>query len=549
MSTDTRPATSRTRDLSVIPTPVPETTLRSLTREIAETYQVAACLLYADGTPFDLPGGAGEPVPSAVEFAAEIAGRQQARYFASPRSPLIRLVIPISSRRQIWGYLVASYLPLEDAGAPSPWSAASPTPLYARAAAPVLLNAIDKATRSLVLIRQQVDDLDDLAGKMLQSYEEISLLYRLGQHFNVGMRPQQVLDFTCRELSKLLGPRRSVACAATATFAARGSDADEPLSSSSGPARLRAGELEELSRWYGSRGFSWGQPVIVNESFPRDPPRNWLEPRCRLLMVPICFQREMLGLLVSTAPLDCPEFDSRDAQLMANLATQIGAHWKNFLLFEELRQLFLSVVRALVSAIDAKDPYTFGHSERVALVARRLARAATLDEDEVDTIYLSGLLHDIGKIGIREEVLLKPTRLTSEEWDHLRQHPDIGARILQPVAAMARVVPGVRHHHECMNGMGYPSGLRGAEIPRMARIIAIADAFDAMSTDRPYRRALSLDEILDVFRAGRDIQWDGEFIDRMLELLQDPDFLCRYQELRSSHSIPHREEIPALVPR
>jgi HD-GYP domain-containing protein (c-di-GMP phosphodiesterase class II) len=222
---------------------------------------------------------------------------------------------------------------------------------------------------------------------------------------------------------------------------------------------------------------------------------------------------------------------------VANLATQIGAHWKNFLLFDELRQLLFALVRALVSAIDAKDPYTCGHSERVAMVARRLASAAALDADSVEEIYLSGLLHDIGKIGIREEVLLKPSKLNEDEWEHLRQHPDIGARILQPVSAIAKVVPGVQFHHECFNGKGYPRGLAGRDIPLMARIIAVADAFDAMSTDRPYRKALSLAEIRSVFVGGAGQQWDQEFVDIFVELLDDEEFIGRYCTLRQNHHL------------
>ena len=191
-------------------------------------------------------------------------------------------------------------------------------------------------------------------------------------------------------------------------------------------------------------------------------------------------------------------FESKDAQLLANVATQAAAHWKSYQLFEELRQLLYSVVRALVSAIDAKDPYTCGHSVRVAYVARRLADKLRLDHDQVETVYLSGLLHDIGKIGIRDSVLLKPGRLNDEEIVHIQEHPKIGFDILSGVRQLRPVLAGVRSHHENMNGTGYPDRLKGEEIPLLARIIAVADAFDAMSTDRPYRKGMGKEQVSDM---------------------------------------------------
>lgn len=515
------------------PPPIAETNLRSIVIDIAETFSMAVALIRDDGELVAAAGSVIPEVPTPVELAGEVYGSRQPRWYNPEGKEIVRLIVPVFSRRLVWGYLIASYRYLGPTCENNGHSKGDGA-LYTLAAAPNLLRAIGNALNSAILIRQQLDDLDDLSCKMLQSYEEISLLYRLGQHCNVTMRPAEVLEFTCRELQKVLGQYRSVACMATQPSSPN--DHDGPVNSSAGPVKISKDDVAGLFHWYREQPLSWGQPYIENgaHAHRHELPSGLFE---RLLMVPVCYQSEMLGLLVSASSMDAVEFDSRDAQLVANLATQIGAHWKNFLLFDELRQLLFALVRALVSAIDAKDPYTCGHSERVAMVARRLAAAAALDADSVEEIYLSGLLHDIGKIGIREEVLLKPSKLTAEEWEHLRQHPDIGARILQPVSAIAKVVPGVQFHHECYNGKGYPRGLAGRDIPLMARIIAVADAFDAMSTDRPYRKALSLSEIRSVFVGGAGQQWDQEFVDIFVDLLDDEEFIGRYCTLRQNHHL------------
>ncbi|MFO0948636.1 MAG: HD domain-containing protein [Planctomycetota bacterium] len=512
------------------PPPISLTSMCLVAADIADGFGMCAALVRVDGRldsatqpPWTLGALSGE------EIGSEIHGTKAPRWYECPQSGWIRLVIPIYSRRVVWGHLVASY-PCADEGTDGDDEPHAPPRIYLRAAADQLLVAVGNAVRSSILVRQQVDDLDELSGKMLESYEEISLLYRLGQHFNINLKPREILEFTCRELQRVLGSDRSVACMTASPTSKK--EVNSPASCSTGSEPLSSSELKRLFDWYVASRTDWGEPIIDNGqgSFFRSADSPLSNGR-RLILVPLCYQSELLGVLAATATNAAREFDSRDAQLMANLATQIGAHWKNFLLFDELRELLFSLIRALVSAIDAKDPYTFGHSERVAYVARRIAEVAAIDGEEIEDIYLSGLLHDIGKIGIREQVLLKPTKLSPDEWEHLRQHPDIGARILKPVAAIAKVVPGVQFHHECMNGNGYPRGLKGEEIPRMARILAVADAFDAMSTDRPYRRALSLLDMRNVFQAGAGIQWDPQFVAILLHLLEDEDFLAKYHFL------------------
>jgi len=181
--------------------------------------------------------------------------------------------------------------------------------------------------------------------------------------------------------------------------------------------------------------------------------------------------------------------------------------------YDHLKETLFGVVRCLSTAIEAKDPYTCGHSERVARIAVRLGQELGMSRGETSDLYLAGLLHDVGKIGIRDEVLLKQGPLTDEEFAHVQEHPVLGDRIVSNVKRLAYLRPGVRSHHERYDGTGYPDGLAGEEIPRMARILAVADACDAMMAARRYRPALPPARIEAVFAAGAGTQWDPQVID------------------------------------
>jgi len=165
-------------------------------------------------------------------------------------------------------------------------------------------------------------------------------------------------------------------------------------------------------------------------------------------------------------------------------------------------------VRALVSSVDAKDPYTCGHSERVALLARRLASELGLGAEEIERVYLGGLLHDIGKIGTPENILRKEGRLEDEEFRIIKQHPEVGYNILSGVHKLGLIREVVLSHHERIDGRGYPRGLKGDEIPLPARIAGMADAFDAMTSDRPYRARMPMEKVRSEIERGIGAQFD-----------------------------------------
>jgi HD-GYP domain-containing protein (c-di-GMP phosphodiesterase class II) len=188
---------------------------------------------------------------------------------------------------------------------------------------------------------------------------------------------------------------------------------------------------------------------------------------------------------------------------------------------ETNRQLLESFMTVLSAALDARDPYTSGHSMRVASYSREIGKRLGLEEEELKLLYQSALLHDIGKIGVPDEVLQKEGKLTEEEFEFIKAHPVIGETILkqvQPAGEAAAWVPGIRSHHERIDGKGYPDGLAGEDIPYYGRIIAVADSYDAMTSDRPYRKGMPAEKALAILESGKGTQWDTLVAEAFIEL-------------------------------
>jgi len=195
---------------------------------------------------------------------------------------------------------------------------------------------------------------------------------------------------------------------------------------------------------------------------------------------------------------------------------------------QENESLSLHVVQTLAEAIDAKDNYTSGHSGRVAMYSREIARRAGYSEKSQNEIYMMGLLHDVGKIGVPDVVINKPGRLTDDEFEKIKNHPVMGARILKAIREMPKLVTGARWHHERFDGGGYPDGLKGLDIPEEARIIAVADAYDAMTSNRSYRRGMAQSIVREQIENGKGSQFDPRFADIMISMIdEDKEYSMR----------------------
>ncbi|MDO8281135.1 MAG: HD-GYP domain-containing protein [Thermodesulfovibrionia bacterium] len=187
--------------------------------------------------------------------------------------------------------------------------------------------------------------------------------------------------------------------------------------------------------------------------------------------------------------------------------------------YRELELLFTGLVKSMVNALDAKSPWTKGHSQRVAEYSKIIARKMDFSEDDLKDIWLAGILHDIGKIGTYDALLDKAGKLTSEEYEIIKRHPAQGAAILEGIKQLKDIVPIIRHHHESFDGKGYPDGLKGNEIPLQSRIIHVADSFDSMTSDRPYRVSPGKDYAISEFRKFSGAQFDPYAVEVFLDVI------------------------------
>ncbi len=227
-----------------------------------------------------------------------------------------------------------------------------------------------------------------------------------------------------------------------------------------------------------------------------------------------------VGILRLSRGADQPGFAADDRKLLAICASQIAASLDNGRLYQQLKEQNLQTIGALAAAIDARDPYTLGHSEQVMRYSVRLGELLDLALDRIEHIRYGALLHDIGKIGIRDYILLKPGPLTDEEFAIMRTHPTIGADILRKIKSLREVIPIIECHHERVDGRGYPNKLSGLQITEEARILAISDAFDAMTSHRAYRKGRQAEEAFEVLMKGRGTHWDGVFVEVFIEMIK-----------------------------
>jgi HD-GYP domain-containing protein (c-di-GMP phosphodiesterase class II) len=272
-----------------------------------------------------------------------------------------------------------------------------------------------------------------------------------------------------------------------------------------------------------------GVPAIVNDvrSDPRfcgdvDELSGFLT--TSLICVPLKSKGSVVGVLEALNKRSGP-FVTEDLDVLEILANQVAVALENARLYEDVGEMFGAVIEALLETVEKRDTYTRGHTRRVTGHSVAIGQGLGLARTDMENLRLAAMLHDIGKIGISDRVLQKDGALTQEEFEAIRCHPVYGAEILQHIRKLHSVLPGVRHHHERYNGTGYPGGLKGSDIPVIARIIAVADTFDAMVTDRPYRKGLTARAAFEELRRQRGIQFDpavvGVFLESFRSLSRD----------------------------
>jgi len=237
-----------------------------------------------------------------------------------------------------------------------------------------------------------------------------------------------------------------------------------------------------------------------------------------LMVVPLKIRDKIFGVASAFSFQKDKLFDEKDIYYMNFITQKAAAAIENIALYENIYDNLFSTLYAFVTALEVRDLYTRKHSTRVAKYGHMIARQMGCTEEELDIISFAGSLHDIGKIGIRDDILLKPGRLTDEEYEKIKEHPVIGADIISKLGLWDQEMKIIRHHHERFDGKGYPDGIKEDEIPKLARILCVADSFDAMASDRAYRKKMEKSKVIDIIKENSGTQFDPEAVKAFLEV-------------------------------
>jgi putative nucleotidyltransferase with HDIG domain len=375
-------------------------------------------------------------------------------------------------------------------------------------------DAIQRKARLLFgMIRDQTrlasleQELDSLSGQLANTYEELSLIYQISSGMRINRSATDFFKQACLDLIGVMNVH--------GMGVALKDQRPEPVLY--GSLSLPPGKVHRLAEDLMKILIGRKNPLLIND-LAGDKTFGWMgEYAKQLLAVPLQRQEQVLGCLFALDK-ETGDFDSVDSKLLNSIANESAIYLENAMLFDDVHGLMMGLLHSLTSAVDAKDAYTCGHSERVALLSRHLSKEIGLSEHQVERVYMAGLLHDVGKIGVPEAVLQKPGKLTVEEFEQMKKHPEIGARILQDIKQIKDIIPGVMYHHERFDGKGYPSGLAGENIPIMGRILCLADCFDAMTSNRTYRKALPLEVALIEIRRCSGTQFDPRLAEAFLKI-------------------------------
>ena len=382
------------------------------------------------------------------------------------------------------------------------------------------------------------EQIDMVSAELSGVYEELVLLHKLSTNMKLNESSANYLQMACDSLTDI------VDVDGIAILLEKSVDAQSQLVLSAGSGMIDMDE-HEASVLYSrlAEQLHKSKEALLDSDVDTPFIYDWPSHIKSIIAVPLYGQEKtgshfaerapdgncIVGLMVAINRADKPDFDSTDIQLFNSVANGCAVFIENGRLFHDLKELFIGSLKALTRSIDAKDEYTRGHSERVAFIsqwiAERYSQVEPLEPEQIHRIYLAGLLHDIGKIGITEAVLCKNGKLTEEEHCCIKVHPAVGAGILSGIKQMNDIVPGVLCHHERADGSGYPNGLTSEQIPLIGKIVGLADSFDAMTSKRTYRDAMSLEKALSEIEKGLGTQFDEKvgrvFIDSDVYQLWD----------------------------
>jgi HD-GYP domain-containing protein (c-di-GMP phosphodiesterase class II) len=397
------------------------------------------------------------------------------------------------------------------------------SPLEAQAAPPPprgsgLLRKISFLEDLAHLVSDQMymfSEVNGLSRELASRYEELNLLYavtgRLVQFENI----RRTLAFILEQV------RRTVAAdaGALAVFDRRILETSVQPGPVGSPSWLGPKTWHRFAQALRKRLSETGERYFLGTPWELHSDQPVFPQPAQILAVGFPEEGPLNGFVALVRWNTSRNYRGGDLRLLQSLARQVVMTVANADLYENLKDFLMATVKSLVNAIEAKDRYTSGHSERVHILSMLLGKAMGLDEKTLDVLKWASILHDVGKIGMPECILQKPGRLTPEEYEIVKEHPERGYQVLSPIQQLAEASLGVRAHHEMVDGNGYPQGLAGEEIPLVARIIAVADTYDALTSTRPYRKAQSIQAAMAEIRRVRGTQLDPEVVDALEKLI------------------------------
>ncbi|MBI5598598.1 MAG: GAF domain-containing protein [Deltaproteobacteria bacterium] len=421
--------------------------------------------------------------------------------FAMPAEETTMAVVPLLSRSGAIGLLIMLY------GAKKEPSEGDLRVLRG------MFHQVSTALEEARLYRESVDRAIELSRRI----ETIKVMHEIDISILSTLESADILDMVARLVARLIPCDRATVAVADRERggfvyeAGFGIDLPKgafvPFSETSATTVLDTGASEYTADLTRARGNLPVEERLLRDGFASH------------LRVPLMVKGEPAAVL-SVGAKRPAAFSREDLSTLEKLASQMSVALENARLVGDLRELFLSTVRALSNAIDAKSPWTRGHSERVTNYAVATAREMGVPDKTVEDLRLAGLLHDIGKIGTYDAILNKPDKLNDEEYGIMKEHPARGASVLEPIRQLRSITPWIRHHHEQYGGRGYPDGLKGADIPLMARILAVADTFDSMTAERPYRETPGRARAFDELKKYSGTQFDPKVVEAFLKTME-----------------------------
>jgi len=364
--------------------------------------------------------------------------------------------------------------------------------------------------------------LDD-AARM----RELTELFKISETINTLRDERNLLDFVLRSaLTKVGATRGSIMLRDPETDTLRLATSVGLPDEVKDSVEVKLGE--GISGWVAKEG----KPLLVanvdedlqfKDASHNLPDKSFVSvplemPESEGIAVPVKSSKRVLGVINVNSKLNGEPFTSGDLKTLSILANQAAVSFENAKLFSSLQEAYLMTIQSLVLVLEAKDAYTHGHSQRVTKICMNVGARLGLNEEELEALRIAATLHDIGKIAVPEGVLNKPGSLSEEEWQIVRRHPVVGCEVLAPVTYLAQTMPIIRHHHERQDGKGYPDGVAADTLSPSVRTIIVADAYDAMASDRAYRRALTDEEIESQLTGNAGTQFDPEVVSIVLEL-------------------------------